>query len=238
MNILALDTGSECACVALMLNDKLCYEVSRVDKKSHSVYLLPMIQTMLGITKAKLEEIDYFACAIGPGSFTGIRIGITTIKAFAQCLDKPCVPIDGLYAMAKNFATKNTLCFAIEDARRERVFVSGVIGDEAIMDSCVMEISKLIEMANEYKDKGNEVLFVGGGATVYKDCLDGLEGFEVKCNQYSKGSYLIEAAKEKIQKGEVLNAFTLMPNYVLPSQAKKLSSQNQEKILLKKISHE
>ncbi len=124
MKILAIDTSALVASVALMEDETPIAVYSQMAGKSHSETMLPMIEGMLGSVKLPLDEIDLFAVSEGPGSFTGIRIGVSLIKGLAFAKKKPCVGVSTLAAMAKtvgSFAADAIIC-PVMDARRNQLY--------------------------------------------------------------------------------------------------------------------
>ena len=102
MKILAIETSSKVCAVALLENDILIQEKILEDENTHSVKLMPLVDELLRETKTNIQDIDLFACDKGPGSFTGIRIGIATIKAFMDVTNKKAVGITSLETLAYN----------------------------------------------------------------------------------------------------------------------------------------
>ena len=102
MNILGMDTSSVNACVAVMNDEKILGEYTVSHDRTHSQIIMPMLDDMLKCCGLTIEDIDVFAVATGPGSFTGLRIGISTVKTFAQVLGKPVVGISSLESLAAN----------------------------------------------------------------------------------------------------------------------------------------
>ena len=99
MKILAVDTSAVCASVAVTENGKILSESSINTGLTHSRTLMPMIDSVLKNGEIALESIDMFACSVGPGSFTGIRIGVAAIKGLCDALGKKCVPVSTLEAL-------------------------------------------------------------------------------------------------------------------------------------------
>ena len=100
MKILAIDTASEICSVAILEDFNLICHLYTDDSNTHSVTLMPLINEILEKNYLSIKDIDLFACNKGPGSFTGIRIGISTIKAFGDVTLKPCIGISSLKALA------------------------------------------------------------------------------------------------------------------------------------------
>ena len=121
MKILGIETSSKVCAVALSENDKLIKEKILEDENTHSVKLMPLVDELLKETKTELKDIDLFSCDKGPGSFTGIRIGIATIKAFLDATNKKALGVSSLEILAYN-STNNGIICSIIDARNNNVY--------------------------------------------------------------------------------------------------------------------
>ena len=121
MKILSVETSSKICAVALMDNEKIVKEIILEDENTHSVKLMPLVDQLLKDTHTKLTDIDLFACDTGPGSFTGIRIGVSTIKAFMDVTDKKVVGVTSLEILANNVQTEEIVCSLI-DAKNDNVY--------------------------------------------------------------------------------------------------------------------
>ncbi|HZK37596.1 MAG TPA: tRNA (adenosine(37)-N6)-threonylcarbamoyltransferase complex dimerization subunit type 1 TsaB [Clostridia bacterium] len=162
MKLLALDTSSLTATVALLDDDKLMGEYTLNHKKNHSQKLMPMIEELLNSCSTKPGEIDVFAVSLGPGSFTGLRIGIATMTAMAQALDKEVVGVSTLEALAYNlFNIKGLIC-PIIDAQRDSVYTAlyrWTDGNMAeLMKQQIIDIHGLIDIL---KGKSERIFFIG-----------------------------------------------------------------------------
>ena len=102
MKILAIDTSSKICSVALMEDQKIILEKHTNDEKTHSQNLMPLIDNLFQETDLTLDDIDLLACCLGPGSFTGIRIGISTVKAFSDAKNIPVTGVTSLESLAYN----------------------------------------------------------------------------------------------------------------------------------------
>ena len=112
MKILALDSSAVSASAAVLDDDKVLGEFFINTKQTHSQTLMPMVQQVLTQTKTSLEEMDLFAVSAGPGSFTGVRIGVACVKGMAFAQNKPCIGVSTLEAMAYPLSMLNgMLCF-------------------------------------------------------------------------------------------------------------------------------
>ena len=111
MNILAIDTSSQNATVALINDERLVGEYTINNKKTHSQIIMPLISDLISKSGLDISDIDVFATGIGPGSFTGLRIGVATCKALAQANNKKIIGVSSLEILAKSvYFTKKTVC--------------------------------------------------------------------------------------------------------------------------------
>lgn len=122
MLILAFESSARAASVALVEDGRLLSQYSQCSGLTHSRTLLPMAEDMLKNAELTLERVDRFAVAHGPGSFTGIRIGVSTVKGLAWAADKPCVGVSTLEAMAWHGVSAGGLICPVMDARRGQVY--------------------------------------------------------------------------------------------------------------------
>lgn len=175
MKILAIDTSSKICSVAILEDSNLITKKELNDEKTHSQKLMPMIDGILKECKLKLKDINLLACSVGPGSFTGVRIGVSTIKAFADTLDIPCVAISSLESLAYNIEETNfeknpkIVCSCI-DAKNDNVY----FGMFERKDDKYIQIDNLLAVSiNEVlallkTKKFSDMIFVGDGAINHK----------------------------------------------------------------------
>lgn len=172
MKILSIETAGSVCGVALTEDDKLIKEELIDDGNTHSVKLMPLIDKLLSETNTKISDIDLFACDIGPGSFTGIRIGVSTVKAFMDVTDKKAVGITSLETLAYNIDTDNIVCSLI-DAKNENVYYGFFKKENEIYKNTdelgFDNIGNVIEIA---KQKNKKIIFIGNGSTIYKDMIE------------------------------------------------------------------
>lgn len=152
MKILGLDTSTLMTTCAVMEDDNLLGEFSLALDMSHSEALVPMIKSLLDNLNLDIEDMDGFAVAIGPGSFTGLRIGLATAKAFSHATDKPIISISSLEALAINVVGHGVVV-PMMDARRDRVFtgIYDLSGKniKTILQPVAIEVTKLIEILDQ-----------------------------------------------------------------------------------------
>ncbi len=223
MRILSLDTSTLVSTCSLIENDKVIGEYSLSRDMSHSEKLVPMIKSLLDELEIKIKDIDLFAVATGPGSFTGLRIGLATIKAFAHVLDKPVVGVSSLEALAYNLPY-NKIVVPMMDARRNRVYTAIYKFEDELVN--IMEAQAIdIDVFLDELDSYDEVLVNGDGSLVYKDKIKERLGKKVKfataANNYSRASSVAELAKFKYEAGYVDDFYSLTPDYLRVSQAER-----------------
>ena len=172
MKILSIETAGNICGVALTEDDRLIKEVLLDDGNTHSVKLMPLIDKLLSETNTKISDIDLFACDIGPGSFTGIRIGVSTVKAFMDVTNKKAVGITSLETLAYNIDTEEIVCSLI-DAKNENVYYGFFKKENKTYKSTDKlgfdNINNVIEIA---KQKNKKIIFIGNGSTIYKDMIE------------------------------------------------------------------
>lgn len=172
MKILGIDTTGQTASAALVEGEKLIAEFTLNYKLTHSQTIMPMIAEILERTETEKESIDCIACASGPGSFTGLRIGAATAKGIALGMGKPVVAVPTLDALAYNiFETDKFIC-PIMDARRNQVYAAFYQWEEGklirLSDYMAESIETIIELAENFE---YEVIFLGDGVPVHRERL-------------------------------------------------------------------
>lgn len=167
MKILSISTATNQLSVALNDGQKIIVEKNEQDQRNHSEHLDPMIDQILKDNNLSLKNIDCFAVAIGPGSYTGLRIGITTVKMFASILNKDVVGISTLEALAKSADTDGLIVAAL-DARNDNYFAGGYVADEnQVLQNVIPDghyhIDDLISAINEYVEENDtkKVILLG-----------------------------------------------------------------------------
>ena len=167
MLILAFESSAKSASVALVKDGELLSQYSQCSALTHSRTLLPMAEDMLKNAEVKLSEVDLIAVAHGPGSFTGIRIGVSTVKGLSWAADKPCVGVSTLEAMAWHGLLSGGYVCPVMDARRQQVYNALFkIADgkpQRITDDRPIALAQL---ADEVRSLNAPVLLVGDGAAL------------------------------------------------------------------------
>ncbi|MBE7018906.1 MAG: tRNA (adenosine(37)-N6)-threonylcarbamoyltransferase complex dimerization subunit type 1 TsaB [Ruminococcaceae bacterium] len=166
--LLAADTSAKTATVALFENEVMLAEYTQNIGLTHSEGFLPLVEEVLVATKKDLSEIDYFAITNGPGSFTGLRIGVSTVKGLAHAVNKPLVEISTLDALAENIPHFSGYVCPILDARRQEVYAAVYKNGEKILADTPLPLTELFSFLKERRGK---VMFLGDAAVNYRDVI-------------------------------------------------------------------
>ena len=167
MLTLAFESSAKAASVALLRDGSLISQYSQCSGLTHSRTLLPMAEDLLKNAELKLADIDLFAVAHGPGSFTGIRIGVSTVKGLAWACDKPCVGVSTLESMAWHGLAAGGLICPVMDARRSQVYTALF----EIRDGKPQRLTEdkpisLEELAAQLRQQDRAPFLVGDGAAL------------------------------------------------------------------------
>lgn len=227
MKILSLDASATSASVCIFdSNDnKIIGEFYINTRLTHSETLVPMIDALLNCTKLELKDIDCFAVNTGPGSFTGIRIGVSVIKGMAMALDKPCVSISTLCSMAYNFIDADDIIVcACMDARRNQVYNALFnVKDGVVTRLCEDRAISVSDLFGELSTLDKQVVLVGDGASLcfnQKPENSTVQLADVK-RRYQTASSVALCALDSIDNDNTLTPAQLMPTYLRPSQAER-----------------
>ncbi|MDR5659809.1 tRNA (adenosine(37)-N6)-threonylcarbamoyltransferase complex dimerization subunit type 1 TsaB [Serpentinicella sp. ANB-PHB4] len=226
MNILVLDTSSVVATVGICNDEKLIGEYTINHKKTHSEKLLPMVDEVLNAAGLKPKDIDVFGVSLGPGSFTGLRIGITTIKVMAQAMAKPVVGISALEALAYNAPFyEGTICPMI-DGQRDLVYTASYKWeDNELVQVEEQQVLDINDVLKHYEKETGNVLFIGDGAVKHKSKIEEQLTDKGQLPPASlimpRAASLCEAAKKKVDLGQLQNPKDLLPTYMRKSQAER-----------------
>ncbi|MGO3018010.1 MAG: tRNA (adenosine(37)-N6)-threonylcarbamoyltransferase complex dimerization subunit type 1 TsaB [Anaerococcus sp.] len=216
MKVLAIDTSTMISTVTISEDDKIIGDFNVNQEKTHSESLVPMIETLLKLLGLELSDIDLFAIAQGPGSFTGLRISMAVIKTLAQVEKKKVIPISTLEALA-NKSSSEKYKAALLDARGNRVY--GVLYSPDLKEQIIKEDLYTIEdFSKKVNDLGFKVDLIGEVCKKYKDKFE--KGTLLPMNFNSCiGANLIKLALERTE--EDYDLFSLVPNYLRKSQAER-----------------
>ena len=166
MKILSIDSTANTSTVALLENDKLLGIYTANTKNTHSETLLPMVKHLLSTLNVSIQQIDAYAVSNGPGSFTGVRIGVATVKGLAFGKDKKCVEVSTIEALAENLEGFNGIVCPIMNARRGQVYTGAFLNGNRIIDDTCMMLCDLIPMLEKYNEP---IYFVGDGYSLIEN---------------------------------------------------------------------
>ena len=230
MKLLAIDSSGLTATVALVDENVTIASYTVNHKKTHSVTLLPMIDEIIKMAEMQLEEVDGIAVSGGPGSFTGLRIGIATAKGLGLALDKPLIHIPTAEGLAYQVYGFEGLICPIMDARRNQVYTglyTFVRGREKLSFKVVKEQSALSieDLINELNGQEKHVMFLGDGVSVHKEQLESemevpilfAPPFLNRQNAAAIGTLGIQYLKE----GREVTACAFRPEYLRVAQAER-----------------
>ena len=212
MLILGIDTSTKiCTCSIFDSENGVIAETSLSVKKNHSNIVMPIIDNLFKISDLTINDIDKIAVAIGPGSFTGVRIALGIAKGLAMALNKPLIAVNELDILEAIASGNENEVIPLIDARKERVYYKY---QEKYVDDY------LINLISNF-DKNKKYIFVGDGAINYKNILkDNLGDNAIVLpmyNAFPRASILCELALNK----EEANIYTLEPEYISKSRAEK-----------------
>ncbi len=221
MIVLGLDTSSDAAAIGLVSDGILLCEYTLNNGKNHSVKLLPMITDMLQKTGVSFPEIDAYCCGVGPGSFTGVRIGVATAKAFAQSWNKQVVPVSSLEVLAENTRFFDGIRVSCVHAREDELFCAAYGKDgETVLDPSVKTVSELSEFLS-----GKKALLSGNGAGKYREVWENLPGGLIQVTDgrgnVISGGAVAELGYRYFMDGAGKNYEEVAPVYLRVSQAER-----------------
>ena len=200
MNYLLIDTSNQPLSVAVMQDDQVLSELNSNEKKNHSVQLMPAIIKVLQSAHVDKKDLDAIVVAEGPGSYTGLRIGVTVAKTLAWTLNKPLIGVSSLQSLAMNACLYDGFICPLFDARRNHVYTALYHIEKGQLDAHIddqhMSIEALIEVV---KELNRPVLFIGKDVAMYRTFITEQLGDLAQFAPYSlnipRASSLIYAAE-------------------------------------------
>ncbi len=230
MKILAVDSSAAAASAALTQDGKILGEFYCNVGLTHSQTLMPMIDGLLRWTRTPLDTVDLFAVSAGPGSFTGIRIGVASVKGLAMPGGRPCVGVSTLEAIAWNLAHLTGTVCAVMDARCRQVYNAVFrAGGGRLSRLCPDRAISVADLAEECGTCETPLFLVGDGARL---CYNNA-GFQKiravlppETLLYQRASGVAEAAEVAFAAGLATDAARLMPVYLRPAQAERALKKN------------
>lgn len=224
MKILGIDSSAKSASVAVIENGKIISSFYINTGLTHSQTLMPMLDNALKCASLTLDDIDAVAVNKGPGSFTGIRIGVAAAKGIADTKNIKTIGISTLESMAYNLVSLNCVAVAVMDARCAQVYTAlfrikdSVV--ERLTDDLAIPISELKEMLSSYNE---EIILVGDGADIcYNALYEEISGIKIasESHKYQNATGVCFAAENK-EKELYIDSNKLVPEYLRLPQAER-----------------
>lgn len=222
MKILSLDSSSVTASVSVTENGKILSEGFINNGLTHSQTLMPLVQNTLEKSGVTIKDIDLFAVTHGPGSFTGVRIGIASVKGMADALGKDCFPVSSLEAAAEPFRGSKACVCAVMDARCSQVYTASFYEGRRLCDDRAIYIEQLGE---ELKQSGLRIILTGDGAALCYEKLNDTVPYLTVADEsvrFIHASSIGFIAERKINGGEsAVKSKDLVPFYLRLPQAER-----------------
>ena len=205
MKILSIDTSSKICSVSVLENEDVIIEKHILDEKTHSQNLMPLIDEIMKELKLSVWDFDLYACGIGPGSFTGVRIGVSTIKAFADVTSVPIIGINSLESLAynalnTNYKKNSNLICSIIDAKNDNVYFAlyKITNNEIVelIEPSFNEVENLIDTLKKYKS--SQILFIGDGSEKHQYLLS---------SKFSKSTFVEDKLNVQSSISQAIAAF-------------------------------
>jgi len=220
MYVLGIEAATPVAAVAVVAEDKVLAERMVNNRKTHSVNLLPMIKAVLEEAGIELSELSGIAVSAGPGSFTGLRIGMSTAKTLAHVMNLGIVGVSTLDALALRFSTEDKLVCPVLDARKNEVYAGIYRSGTCIKGPVALDIKSLVRILGAYQEN---VVMLGDGVLTYREQLSQELGPKVSFVPLSSllpgGSEIACLGLSRIKAGEYTTSFKLLPQYIRLSEA-------------------
>lgn len=213
--ILALDTATEACSVALLHNDTIS-ELNEISPRTHTQRILPMVDELLNQANIKINQVDFLAFGRGPGSFTGVRVGVSVAQGLAMGADLPVVAVSNLKAMAEEAFQKlgAKKVIALIDARMNEVYFAQFEREENEWKEVVAEQVCSPEKAINQFQLEQDIVVVGTGWAAYLQFSEQNLPLIVTDINLPSAQYMLEIAKKEIQKGNTITAFQIEPVYL------------------------
>jgi len=219
---LAFDTSFQTVAVAILQDNAVLYDTIINVDINHSEVLLPAIDQACLQTRIKITDFDLFVCTIGPGSFTGLRIGASTLKGFMFATGRPAVGVSSLAALALNISDNSKIICSVMDAGRGQVYVAYFrYNQKNLLEQ--IGADEVVNPTDIDPDFKQEALFVGDGAIKYADIISGTKKKNIfvasQQQQYIRASSVAILGIEKFKRNEILDAETFVPVYLRSADA-------------------
>lgn len=181
MKLLALDGASRAASAALLSDGALVAESFVENTLTHSQMLLPMVEQTLERAGAAVQEVDAIAVVTGPGSFTGVRIAVSTAKGLGHALNIPIIQVEALAALCHNLPGFAGIMAPMLDARRDQVYAAAYCWRDGQLEELLPGRAMALDsFISELTSIGDDVMFIGDGAAIHREELLAVDGLDAK----------------------------------------------------------
>lgn len=230
MKILSVDSSAKACSAAILEDNKILGSFFINTALTHSQTLVPMIDAVVKNTSTKLNTIDAFAVSSGPGSFTGVRIGVAAIKGIAMPLNKPCISVSTLESMPYNIISDNCIAVCVMDARCSQVYNALFeIKNGAVNRLCEDRALSIDDLAEDLKKYDNRLILVGDGAELcYNSLKEKIDNISLapENSRYQNASGVAFASLNK----DLITYDELLPTYLrLPQAQRELKKRMENK---------
>lgn len=230
IKVLAIESSAKTASAAIVSEDKIISEAFVNSNLTHSQTLLPMVEAVFNNSAVDIREVDGLAVAYGPGSFTGVRIGVSMIKGMAFASKLPCVPVSTLKALAYNLIDEKDYISAVMDARCNQVYNciyqstdSGLI---QLTEERAIPISRL---ETEFAGLEGRIFLVGDGSSLCYDSFGNkYDNIRIapESLRFGRAASVGKLGIQMLKKGEYITGEQLAPLYLRPSRAERMNKEN------------
>lgn len=236
MKILAIECSATPCSVALIEDGNIVASEFTMERLTHSQTLMPMVEVVLKKAGCTFKDIEGYAVAAGPGSFTGVRIGISAVKGMAAAKKIPCASVSTLYAMAQLYKDKNCYVCAVMDARCNQVY-NGIFevdngNIKRLCDDRALLCDELAVEIKELSQKGKDIIIMGDGAELFYPFVKDLDNTVLadEDKRYQNATGVAFAAEEQFKNGDTLSPEKLLPIYLrLPQAERELKLKKEQK---------
>lgn len=239
MHILSIDTSTSLASVALVAAETPLAESVFMADRCLSSRLVPEILRLLQGAGLTVNDLDLFACAVGPGSFTGVRAGVATVQGLALSTGKPCAAYSSLTLLAMNFPLASLPVCSLLDARKNEVYAAlfdcSAPLPAPLIEECVLPPERFLNLLDDRVE--GRIIFCGDGTLRYRELISSRLGeracfapFPQQCSHAANGALL---ALQQYRQGETVRPDRLLPVYIRASEAE-YAKLEQQKLLRKR----
>lgn len=242
MYMLAIETTGTFASVALMKDDEIIGHISGTDRFSHLQNLMPQVEAVVKNHELSIGDIDAISVSCGPGSFTGIRIGVSSARALSQVLKIPCIPVSSLEALAMRAVSfyggdgeisEDLLICPMLDARRSQVYAGGYVLQDGYPQEKIKAgpylLAEFLSKAAEY----HRILLLGDAADAYEEKIRELrpDGTETtpECIRYQDAAFVARLGLKIFREQGGLDYHAVKPNYMRLAEAERRLMEKRQK---------